>query len=95
MITWRGMMQEFRLGDFGDAWGTTMGAWFSVACELYNRGANVPDAWKFRPAATSGPQEVDEWWQEVFADASDADILRFGRVLTRYARILEKAGKDY
>lgn len=95
-LNWRDLMQEFRLmGDFGDAWGTTMGAWFDVAAELYNRGADIPAEWRYRPGACSGAQEVSDYWAEIFKAYSDAELLKFGRILNRYAGVLKTAGRDY
>lgn len=95
MITYENLRQEFRfLFDSNDAWGDTMIAWFSTANELYNRGATIPDSWQYRPGAVA-EQAVDDYWSEIFEDAEDEELIKFGRMLGKYAHILKNAGVDY
>lgn len=95
MITYSNLVGEFRLMfDAGDPWGDTMSAWFSTAAELYNRGATIPDEWSYKPGACV-EQEVDDIWSELFEHAEDVDILKFGRMLSKYAYVLRTAGVDY
>jgi hypothetical protein len=85
---------EFRL-CFTEGWGDTMHWWFTVADELYFRGVSLPAEWKFRPSPLGPSNEPDDYATNIVSECDDALLLRFGRALSRYARILKAAGLDY
>jgi hypothetical protein len=103
---YKALRYEYNL-VFDDAWGDTIEWWFAIAETLYHRYGNteLPREWKFRDS----PIHSDEWPEDdnfdyviqtihdlIKNDAVDYDdLLTFGNVLFRYARILEAAGKDY
>ena len=97
MIAFKELMFEFRLGDFGDAWGHTMNWWFHVADELYfNRDpCIIPENWKFRPSPCGPSNDPDGYETAIVQQANTETLLRFGRTLNRYADILKKHGLDY
>ena len=82
-------------GPKNDPWGQAVSAFFDVAGELTKRGADVPDAWQYRPGA--GGPSVSEWGAEVFADLqpTDADLLRLGALLHKLTDRLDRAGRSY
>lgn len=89
------LMQEFRLFyDSGDPWGSTMGWWFSVAGEMWERGLAIPDAWQYR-ASPFGGRDPDAYETPICESATDEALILFGRAMNRYAGILKAAGRDY
>ena len=85
------LMSEFKMG-FDDPWGDTMSWWFATAEVLYHNGVKLPDEWEFSDSPMH-PSSADEWDHEYGWNTDD--LLRFGKVLTRYATLLKTAGKDY
>ena len=81
--------------DDYDKWGSAMGGFFAVACELSHRGADVPTSWGFRPAPTEDCREHDDYLFEPCEQASTADLTHFGNILHRYTHILDSAGESY
>ena len=94
---------EFTLmfGD-GDEWGTTLSFWFAVAEVAYHAGTVLPSHWEFRDS----PVHEDDWRPEDYpgsivqemydaGEVTEADLISFGNVVTRYANLLKMAGKDY
>lgn len=88
------LMREMRIAQCGDWWGDTMGWWFAVAGEMWERGLDIPDSWRYRPSPMGG-KDADRYETEVCEAATDEALLLFGRALSRYADCLKKAGKDY
>lgn len=93
-----GLIAEYRnMGDC-DAWGSSMQAWFAVAHELFARGADIPSHWEFKPGICLTPEtarEDDNYWFEVFGEYSDEDLVTFGNILERYARLLKHLEQNY
>jgi|SRR5215472_1875449 len=93
-LTARDLMAEFRISADGDWWGNTMGWWFAVAGEMWERGLPIPDSWQYRPSPFGG-RDPDAYETEPCERATDHALILFGRALHRYAGILKKAGQDY
>lgn len=90
----RDLMREMRVGQSGDWWGDTMAWWFAVAGEMYERGLDIPESWRYRPGAGGG-KDPDAYETEICEAATDSALAIFGRALNRYAAKLKAAGKDY
>lgn len=92
----RRVFGEFRLYIDTDLWGTTLHWWFTIADELhFNRQIEVPAQWRFRPSPLGIVNDPDDWATLTVRSLSDANLLRFGRALYRYASKLRAAGVDY
>lgn len=88
-----------------DVWGLAMEWWFAVAEFLYhNEPSMVPAEWKFRDSPMYVPPFCPDdlgmtdariWEMYDCEEITLEDALAFGRVLTRYARMLEKLGMSY
>lgn len=92
------LVREYKMTGDCDAWGSAMNAWFAVAHELYARHANIPAHWEFKPGCTTTAENARDdgnYWFEVFQDYGTDDLIRFGNILERYARLIRRAGKDY
>lgn len=94
-ITSKELWGEFRLTFDGDAWGTAMSWWFTVADELHWRGVTLPPEWKYRPSPLGPTNEPDALETQIVLECDDVLLLRFGRALSRYAKMLKAAGQDY
>ncbi len=88
------LMREYRLATSGDPWGDTMGWWFAVAGEMYERDLPIPAEWRYRPSPL-GSKDPDAYETPICSMATDEALRLFGRALTRYADRLRAAGKDY
>lgn len=55
----------------------------------------VPNEWQFRPSPMGSANEEDDYATVVVREADDKSLMRFGKLLNRYAAILKKAGQDY
>ena len=84
MLTW----------DSHDTWGWAMLWWFEVADEMTRRGLDTPADWRYKPGLALN-QDEDSYEAETLELADDDALEQFGRVLARYARILEHQGKSY
>jgi len=93
-MTLQDLKSEFRLASDGDSWGSVMEWWFGVAGEMYERGLDIPDDWRYRPSPFGGV-DPDSYVAPILAEADDNDLARFGAILNRYAGVLKAKGKDY
>ena len=93
--TFENLKAAFRLANDGDAWGTSMGALFSVCFELHHRGDDIPDAWEFKPSPLSGDLRDDSFWTPELENRGTPALLEFGELLHRYTGMLRAAGRDY
>jgi len=96
------LMAEFKMGDFHDAWGTTMEWWFAVAENLYHNGMELPAEWEYHDSPMHANGYEPEGYAEEFIDEEfdngtidGDDLMRFGMVLAKYAAVLKENGKDY
>lgn len=82
---------ELRLMGMGyDAFGTIMEAWFQIAYHLSDRDIDIPDEWGFSPPATLKPYaEEDSYWFDIFIDATDEQLLHWGKLCCRYRQFIE------
>ena len=94
--------------DNGDAWGSTMGAWFSIADVLYVTGEDIPNDWGYRQPNTTTrvlanmyDENNGDWLaadlrESYYTNLVTADDLRHaGNVLKRLSDILEANGRSY
>jgi len=97
MLTYNDLKAEFKLSSDGDEWGNVMQWWFTVADEIYfNRDTiEVPESWEFRPSPLGPSNEPDDYPTYIVADAKADDLLRFGKLMDRYAGALRHADHDY
>lgn len=98
LYTYEDLMSEFRMGyDGSDPWGSTMGPLFSVAAEMYFRGAGPPAEWGYSPSPIGGddPREPDDFMYESLGESTPLALEKFGAFLERLSRFIRRAGKDY
>lgn len=94
--------------DNGDAWGSAMSSWHSIADVLYIAGESIPNDWAYHnpwPPAHVVHRIYDEdngdWLaadlrEAYYTNLVTADDLRHaGNVLARYSNILDAAGRSY
>jgi hypothetical protein len=95
VMTLDNLKAEFRMTGDGDDWGNCLQWWFIVAEEIaLHRDVAIPDSWEYQQGL--GEQnDPDDYRTEIVRDATDAQLLAFGALLMRYARVLKHAGKDY
>jgi hypothetical protein len=87
---------EYKLqADSGDNWGSAMAAFFGVAGELWWRGETLPLHWEYSPGCASDPREHDDYLFTVFNECDTAVLYRFGNILERYTRNLDRVGESY
>lgn len=93
---------EFRVAfDGADPWGSSMGWFFAVAETLWHRSAaDIPAEWQFGHGMGcdgSSDDYPDAVVMEMYdsGQVSDADLVRFGNVLSRYTDLLRAAELDY
>lgn len=96
-MTFAQMKDEYRLSCDGDAWGNAMAWWFTIADEIhFNRDClECPASWRFRPSPLGASNDDDDYIVGVVRDVDDVALIRFGRLIDRYARALRHAGQDY
>ena len=91
------LLQEVKGGfDYVDAWGHCMGWLFAIAGEIHDRcqWPDAWDAWEYSPSA-SGGRDPDDYWGQLCADATTADLLTTGDILWRYRSMLLTADRSY
>lgn len=94
-FTYKDAMAEFRLCST-EPWGDAMHWWFTIADELYFRDPSlVPEHWKYRPSPLGPTNDDDDYATGIVKGMSDAELLRLGATMDRYARIIKRAGRDY
>lgn len=91
----RTLIKELKVDLHSDEWGHAMSAWFDVAAEAFHRCLDIPSHWEYRPSPCNDPRDLDSWFARVAVDASDDELIKFGNLMERYTRILQRAGKDY
>ena len=89
--------------DRGDVWGSALGMHFAIADTLQLTDNGVPTAWQYRPAAlltedthyeeSSDSGQLLDAYQ--MGDVSSDDLVYWGNVLSRYADLCKRAGRDY
>ena len=55
----------------------------------------MPREWRFRPSPLGPSNDPEDFAADLIQEISDAALLRFGRVLHRYAGLLKHHGMDY
>jgi hypothetical protein len=99
MTSFKALKQDLYIGfDRGDAWGSAMNIFFGVANELHFRDPEiVPAHWQYVPPGRrcEDPRDTDDYYYDDLAAAKTDDLIRFGNLMERYTRILDKAGESY
>lgn len=92
----KGWKSEYRLqADRGDAWGSAMIAFFTLANELYMRGADIPSEWGYSPGMVDDPREPEDYFYDMFRMTGEFMLLEIGNLLHRYTEHLKYHGEDY
>lgn len=87
---------EYKIqADSGDRWGSAMSAYFDLVAELYYRGEDIPDSWQYSPGCAVDPREPDAYMYGIFQDADSNTLVKFGNILERYTRNLDRLGESY
>jgi hypothetical protein len=90
--------------DAYDAWGSALSAHFDIAECLYRNGAQVPEAWEFRPSPMLNvgdpldPEDCSYFAEQIehmMREGQVSNLIHAGNVLARYVHLLKLAGKDY
>jgi hypothetical protein len=82
---------EYSMED--DDWGTCMSWWFTIAGELYSRGAPIPEDWRYQPGLH--PVNPDDCNAPLVAGATTDVLMRFMEDIKDDAKRLKADGKDY
>jgi hypothetical protein len=82
---------EYSMED--DDWGGCMSWWFTIAGELYNRGAPIPEYWRYQPGLH--PVDPDDRNAPLVAGATTDVLMRFMEDIEDDAKRLRAEGKDY
>jgi len=90
-VTLDDLQSQYSLED--DDWGSCMGWWFGIACELYTRGEALPEEWKYRPGIH--PVDPDDQNAPLIAAASTAVLCEFIKTIEADATRLKAEGRDY
>lgn len=95
--SYKDMVQEFKISmDSGDKWGSAIQTLFAVASELHHRaGYLVPSRWEYSPGASSDPRDSEDYFYAICMDSDSYDLIRFGNLLERYTRNLDRNGHSY
>lgn len=93
MLTFADLKAEYAL-SFDDPWGTTMAWWFAIAGEMYSRSLHIPTEWQYQPGLGGGV-DPDAYETHFCTEATDHALIKFGNLLFRYAKCLERHGKAY
>ena len=81
--------------DTYDKWGSAMGAFFGAAAELSHRGESTPHHWQYSPGLSDDPREPDDYLYADFAATDTDDLVKFGNIMERYTRNLDRIGESY
>jgi hypothetical protein len=90
-VTLESLQFEYSLED--DEWGACMGWWFAIAGELYNRGAPIPEDWRYQPGLH--PVDPDDRNAPLVAGTTTDVLMRFMEDIEDDAKRLRAEGKDY
>jgi hypothetical protein len=82
---------EYSMED--DNWSMAMGWWFTIADELYTRGARIPEEWQYRPGTS--PVDPDDYPAVIVASATTQTLMRFMEDIEDDVRRLKREGRDY
>jgi hypothetical protein len=90
-VTLEDLQFEYSLED--DEWRSCMSWWFTIAGELYARGAPVPEEWQYNPGIH--PVDPDDHNAPLVAGAPTEVLMRFMEDIEDDAKRLRAEGKDY
>jgi hypothetical protein len=89
--TLEGLQFEYSLEH--DEWSACIGWWFTIAGELYARGAPIPEEWQYKPG--THPVDPDDHNAPLVAGAPTEVLMRFMEDIGDDAKRLKAEGKDY
>lgn len=90
-VTLKDLQFEYSMED--DGWGSCMRWWFTIAGELYARGAPIPKEWQYKPGLH--PIDRDDHNTPLVAGAPTEVLMRFMDDIEDDAKRLKAEGKDY
>jgi hypothetical protein len=90
-VTLEDLQFEYSMED--DNWGGCMSWWFTLAGELYTRGAPIPEDWRYQPGLH--PVDTDDRKAPIVAGATTEVLMRFTEDIKDDAKRLKADGKDY
>jgi hypothetical protein len=90
-VTLGDLQFEYSMED--DDWDAAIGWWFTIAGELYTRGAPIPDEWQFKPGIR--PVDADDNNAVIVASATIDTLMRFMEDIEDDVKRLEAEGRDY
>jgi hypothetical protein len=90
-VTLKDLQFEYSLED--DEWSACMGWWFTIAGELYARGAPIPEEWQYKPGIH--PVDPDDHNAPLVAGAQTEVLMRFMEDIEDDIKRLKAEGKDY
>src|SRR5688572_4222545 len=96
------IMDQIRMGDFGDPWGTGMAWCFALAEVLYVEYGEISSEFRPSPLMEEGDRESVEGYEAetLFEliddeDIDQSDIQRVYQIVSRYVDWVRLAGRDY
>lgn len=94
-MTPKELIYELRLNDYeGDKWGTTLNAMFDLCEYMTLTYGYTPAEWEFRPGIWIALDD-ESYWQDLFSDCTEDELLRLGAFLNRLIEMLDKADISY
>lgn len=96
-FSYNDLKKEFNLFSDGDHWGETMHWWFAAAEEIYlNRDQlEVPEDWRYHQSPLGAVNDPEDYATVAVQGSNDEDLMRFGMLLNRRARLLDHLGYSY
>lgn len=86
---------ELRMEDVkGDPWGVSLCAFFDLCAVAYER-MDVPEEWGYSVGWGGNNLDDESWFQKLFSECTDEQLLTIGNYLFRLTSFLETAGKSY
>ena len=90
-VTLKDLQFEYSMED--DEWGSCIRWWFTIAGELYARGAPIPEEWQYKPGLH--PVDADDYQAPLVTGATTDVLMRFVEDIEDDAKRLKAAGEDY
>ena len=86
---------ELRMEDVkGDPWGVSLCAFFDLCVVAHGR-IDVPEEWGYSVGWGGNHLDPESWFQQLFSECTDEQLLTIGNYLHRLTSLLEAAGKSY
>ena len=88
-------ISELRIHLPDDNWGTTMECWFESVGNLWYKNEDIPVEWKYSPGMTNDPRNSESYWHVDMKHTKLPVLWDIAKFCSKYAHILDKAGKSY